>query len=244
MRFTLNIRQHFCPVHTFFTLYICSYMHHFFPFKDQHLWLLPERCIFWEDQKALILSDSHFGKTGHFRKSGIPVPQQLFLEDMQRLVAVIQHYKPEQLIVVGDFFHSSSNKEHDFFARWRNDLSQLNILLVKGNHDILKATWYETINVKLYSEELLRLNNIAFVHDCKEIASHTAHTDAYFITGHFHPAVYVKTGRRQSISLPCFYFTDEYAILPAFSKFSGHAAINQKKTDKVFAIAERDVIEL
>ena len=30
--------------------------------------------MFWEEEKALIVSDLHFGKTGHFRKSGIAVP--------------------------------------------------------------------------------------------------------------------------------------------------------------------------
>jgi hypothetical protein len=44
--------------------------HQHFYFREQHFWLSPERVIYWEDEKALILSDSHFGKTGHFRKSG------------------------------------------------------------------------------------------------------------------------------------------------------------------------------
>ena len=41
---------------------------------DQQFWLTTERTMFWEDEKSLIVSDLHFGKTGHFRKSGIAVP--------------------------------------------------------------------------------------------------------------------------------------------------------------------------
>ena len=77
----------------------------------QTLWLSPERCIYWEEQKALIVSDLHFGKTGHFRKSGIPVPQNIYKEDLQRLVSQIQHFNASHLIVVGDLFHSVANKE-------------------------------------------------------------------------------------------------------------------------------------
>jgi hypothetical protein len=33
-------------------------------------------------------------------------------------------------------------------------------------------------------------------------------------------------------------------VLPAFSKFSGLALIEKKKTDKVFAIANNDLIEV
>src|SRR5438132_11874266 len=83
--------------------------------------LSAERCIFWEEEKALILSDLHFGKTGHFRKSGIAVPQSIFKEDLQRLISQIQHYKPEQLLVVGDMFHSSAHKELEYLLKWRND---------------------------------------------------------------------------------------------------------------------------
>ena len=103
--------------------------------------LSPERCIFWEDKKTLILSDLHLGKTGHFRKSGIAIPQGVFKEDMQRLVTQLQIFKPQQVIIIGDMFHSESNKEHDLFLKWRQDFSALPIHLVKGNHDILKEEW-------------------------------------------------------------------------------------------------------
>ena len=45
--------------------------------------LSPERVMYWEKQKTLIIADLHIGKTGHFRKSGIPVPQNVFKEDLQ-----------------------------------------------------------------------------------------------------------------------------------------------------------------
>lgn len=218
--------------------------HQHFYFKDQHLWLSHERVIFWEDQKALIVSDTHFGKTGHFRKSGIPLPQNVFLEDLQRLFALIQFYKPEQLIVVGDFFHSNANKEHLLFEKWRNDISQLAILLVKGNHDILHKDFYKKINVQLFSDELLRINSLAFIHDAAHIQKHPSNADAYFFTGHLHPGVFIKGKSRQSLTFPCFYFSDEFAVLPAFSKFSGVAIVDKKKTDTVFAIVNDALIEV
>ncbi|HEY1022611.1 MAG TPA: metallophosphoesterase, partial [Flavisolibacter sp.] len=108
----------------------------------QNLWLSAQRSLFWEEEKALVVSDLHFGKTGHFRKSGIAVPQTVYKEDMQRLVSLLHYFKPSQLIVVGDFFHSSANIELDWFKRWRENFSALKITLVKGNHDILTDAWY------------------------------------------------------------------------------------------------------
>ncbi len=218
--------------------------HRYFNFKDQHFWLSPERVIFWEDEKALILSDSHFGKTGHFRKAGVPVPQNIFLEDLQRLFNLLQFYKPEQLIVVGDLFHSKSNKEHLLFEKWINDFTQLEVLLVKGNHDILNTGWYDQVKINVFAEEPLRIRNLAFIHHYADIEKFPQHTDAYFLTGHLHPGISIRGKSRQHLSFPCFYFNEAFGVLPAFSKFSGLALINKKKTDNVFAIVNSELIEL
>lgn len=217
---------------------------HCFNFRDQHLWLSPERAIFWEDQKTLILSDSHFGKTGHFRKAGIPMPQHIFIEDLQRLFNLLQFYKPEQLIVVGDFFHSRTNKEHLLFEKWRNDFTQLEILLVKGNHDILHRDWYAQTKINVFDASPLRISTFAFMHDYADIEKHTDHADAYFLTGHLHPGISIRGKSRQHLSFPCFYFNDAFGVLPAFSKFSGLALIKKNKTDHVFAIANGELMAI
>ena len=77
-----------------------------FTIKGQRLVLHPSRVIFWEEESALILSDLHFGKSGHFRKSGIPIPQNVYKEDLQRLVTLVQYFNPRQMIIAGDLFHS------------------------------------------------------------------------------------------------------------------------------------------
>ncbi len=200
----------------------------------QTFWLSPERCIYWEDQQSLILSDLHFGKTGHFRKSGIAVPQNLYKEDLQRLVGLVQFYKPRQLIVVGDLFHSVENKEMEFFKKWRNDFSELAIQLVKGNHDILKKEWYRSADITVHDKHY-NISGICFVHDIAE-ACPPGDTIKYYISGHIHPCVILKGMGKQTISLPCYYFAENFAVLPAFSKFTGGAVIEPKQTDTVFAI--------
>lgn len=201
---------------------------------DETLWLSTERCIFWQEQKTLIVSDLHFGKTGHFRKSGIPVTTKVYKEDIHRLVSQIQYFKPERLIVVGDFFHSVANKELDYFIRWRKDFSQLQFRLVKGNHDILHKQWYSEADI-VVDDPNLHIGNFCFVHDIKDVCENTTAVTYYF-SGHVHPCITIKGLARQSLSLPCFYFSESFAILPSFSKFTGGASISIKNTDKVFAI--------
>lgn len=200
----------------------------------QTLWLSTERCIYWEEQKSLIVSDLHFGKSGHFRKAGIGIPQNIYKEDLQRLFSQVQHYKPTRLIVVGDLFHSAVNKELDLFVRWRNDLSQLDFQLVKGNHDILKKDWYKEANIHV-SNEHLAIENFCFVHDIAA-ACDPGKEITYYFSGHIHPCISLKGLGKQSIKLPCYYFGETFAVLPAFGKFTGTALIEKNKKDQVFAI--------
>ena len=213
-----------------------------FILHQQTLWLSPARCIYWEEEKALILSDLHFGKTGHFRKSGIGVPQNIFKEDLQRLFTQIQFFKPETLLIAGDMFHSHANKEIDFFLKWRNDFSNINFHLIKGNHDVLSNKFYEEANIKIVKKKLA-VKNFCFTHD---IADECENDDEKLFTfsGHIHPGIKVNGVGKQSFMLPCFYFSDNYAVLPAFSYFTGLYKVRPKSNDNVFALVENKVIKM
>jgi len=216
--------------------------------KEQQLWLSPERLVFWENEKALIISDLHFGKTGHFRKSGIAVPQHVYKEDLQRLVTQIQYFQPNQLIIVGDFFHSEMNKELDLFKKWRENFSAIDFHLVKGNHDILHNDWYDQCSIQLCDEHK-SISTFTFIHDITVVGRLTTDdrqptTDNYFFSGHIHPGIRMNGAGKQSLCLPCFYFGKEYAVLPAFSHFTGVAVIEPKRNENVFAIVGKKLVQL
>ena len=224
--------------------------HRYFNFRNQHLWLSSERVIFWEDEKALILSDSHFGKTGHFRKSGIAIPPSVYREDLQRLVVQIQYFQPRELIIVGDMFHSHANKELELFLKWRSDLAGIHIRLVRGNHDILKDEWYQQAGIDLSSQTLSR-KDFHFVHDISDqlkqgngFIKNISEERSYFFSGHIHPGIRLNGMGKQSLCFPCFYFGKKYAVLPAFSRFTGVAMIYPDAEEEVFAIVNQELIQL
>lgn len=214
----------------------------FFTWFDKNLWLCPERCVFWEDEKALIVSDLHIGKTGHFRKSGIAVPQRVYTEDLQRLLTLILSFKAEQLIIVGDLSHSYNNRELELFQKWRHDFSLLAIHLVKGNHDILKESWYKQANIEVHHHQLA-IGNFNFCHDFNNGVP-AEHQPAYLFSGHFHPGVKVRGMGKQSLYFPCFHFTSTCCVLPAFSRFTGLAPIEREENDHVFAIVDNSILKL
>ena len=205
--------------------------------QDNVFWLSPERSVYWEEQQALIISDLHFGKTGHFRKSGIAVPQTVFKNDLQRLFHLVQFFKPSQLLIVGDMFHSEENKEIDLFKRWRKDIGHISVKLIKGNHDILLDSLYADMEIELYGESM-QIDDFIFTHHPVE------NNEAYVFSGHIHPGVRISGLGKQSLRFPCFYFTPTQAILPAFGGFTGFVSIEPAKQDKVFAIVNNSIVAL
>jgi DNA ligase-associated metallophosphoesterase len=193
--------------------------------------------MYWEQEAALIVSDLHFGKTGHFRKSGFAIPQAVYKEDLQRLLAQIQHFKPRQLIIVGDLFHSEENRELELFKKWRADFNGLELHLVRGNHDILQDSWYREAKISVH-ENYLELGEFIFIHDIADANDESAeiNRDSYIFSGHIHPGIRINGAGKQSLCFPCFYFGKRFAVLPAFSRFTGVALIDPQEDENVFAL--------
>jgi DNA ligase-associated metallophosphoesterase len=212
-----------------------------FTIAGQQIWLSPLRAIFWEKPKVLIVSDLHFGKTGHFRKAGIAVPQYIYRNDLQRLFDLIQYFKPVKIIMAGDFFHSSANKEAELFGKWRQDHQHISIQLVMGNHDILSEDWYLSNCIEVH-KEVYNEGPFSFVHEWS--ADLDTETDTYYFSGHIHPGVRLNGAGRQSLRLPCFYFDKKNAILPAFSEFTGLSMLEPSAVSRVFVIANQQILSL
>jgi len=202
--------------------------------EHQHLILDAGKAIYWMDESMLILSDLHLGKAGHFRKHGIAVPGDIHSKDLQKLDYLINRYKPKKITFLGDLFHSDLNVEWDFFEAWLENQSS-EIILVKGNHDILPDKVYQSTRMHLFDDLIMR--PFHFTHEKKDSAY-------YNISGHVHPAVRLKGKAKQGLTVPCFYFSRGFGLLPAYGSFTGTYKIRPKVGDLVFATTGDQVIAL
>lgn len=212
-----------------------------FHFLDQNLLLLPEKCIFWENEKTLILADIHLGKVGHFRKAGIGIPKQMEQDDLASISDLIHHYKAEQIIFLGDLFHSDMNNDWDWLVLWRSLFKNIQITLVLGNHDILNQKFYKELDFDI-CDSLVR-GPFLFSHEPLKPQKLAAETH-YVMCGHVHPGVTLRGTGRQLLTLPCFHFGTSQCVLPAFGKFTGRVSVKNIKSDRVFAILKDKVISL
>lgn len=203
---------------------------------DEQFGLYPQKAIFWRAQKALLLSDLHLGKINHFRKAGIPVPQKANDHNLEVFIDLVHACCPERIICLGDLFHSHYNTEWEVFGEVVKHFSNATFELVQGNHDIMGKYQYSRKGIAVH--ESLQIGKFLLTHHPLE----SVPEGVYNIAGHIHPGVSLRGRGRQAITLPCFYFSDRQAFLPAFGKFTGLAKILPKKEDRVFVVAEEKVI--
>jgi DNA ligase-associated metallophosphoesterase len=208
---------------------------------NQDLLLLPQKAIFWQQEKALMAADVHLGKVGHFRKAGIAVPRNMEQNDLGVLSDLVFEHQPEKLILLGDFFHSDINADWDWFVLWRSQFPKLEIILIRGNHDIIDEDNYKRLNIILL-DELLTGPFLMLHHPLTDADLELA--KGYVLCGHIHPGISLAGKARQQVTLPCFAFGSRQAVLPSFGKFTGRVAIRSIKTDKIFAIANDKVVAI
>jgi hypothetical protein len=82
---------------------------------------------------------------------------------------------------------------------------------------------------------------------CRWAASRCATTPravpgAYVLAGHWHPCVRVEGRALDRLRLPCFWFGEAVGVLPAFGEFTGMHPIRRTEGDRVYAVAEGQVV--
>jgi len=204
---------------------------------NQHLLLLPQKAIYWQQEKALIVADVHLGKVGHFRKAGIAVPRDMEQGDLGALSDLIHDHQPEKIIFLGDLFHSDMNNDWDWFALWRRHFPKLKIILIKGNHDIINDKHYLELDVELHQELVVGPFQMQH-HPLNE----DEQADGHVFCGHIHPGVSLSGKARQHITLPCFAFGNRQVILPSFGKFTGKVVLRHQHHDRIFGVLNDSVI--
>jgi DNA ligase-associated metallophosphoesterase len=205
---------------------------------EEILELWPQKAVLWRKKNILFIADLHLGKINHFRRSGIAVPSKANDRNLELLLDLINLTKPERVICLGDLFHSHYNPEWEVFGEVVKHFRNISFELVLGNHDIMSDVQYVRKGIVLH--DTLKVTPFIFTHHpMTEIEM-----QCYNIAGHIHPGVNLRGKGKQSLTLPCFYFGECSALLPAFGMFTGLAKIRPKKEDKIFVIVEDKIVEV
>lgn len=196
--------------------------------------------MYWPRERTLFVADFHLGKVAAFRHAGMALPAGTTTQAVMRLSRCIEATGAQRMVFLGDFLHSKAARAPrtlERFAGWRREHAQLDIIMVRGNHDAHAGDPPGDWRMACVEEgELLG----AFV-----LAHHPgALVGGYALCGHIHPAVRMMDGSGEGLKLPCFWFARDHAVLPAFGEFTGTAVVRPTRGDGVYVIADDRVIAM
>jgi DNA ligase-associated metallophosphoesterase len=206
--------------------------------------LLPERAALWERAGTLVLADAHLGKAAAFRAAALPMPGGTTTTALARLSVALDRTAARRLLLLGDFFHARAGRAGrtlEAIAAWRERHADLEVVLVRGNHDRGAGDPPEDWRFTCCDEPLVE-PPFAFRHfPVEEPVQGPA---GYVLAGHVHPAIHLLGAGRQSERLPCFLFGERQALFPAFGGFTGGAGVRPRRGDRAYVIADDEVVEI
>jgi DNA ligase-associated metallophosphoesterase len=196
------------------------------------LLLLPEKAVFWPARQMLIIADIHFGKAASFRALGVPVPRGTTTENLAGLDLLIARHGARHVVFLGDFLHAraahASSTQQAMLA-WRQGRPNLDLTLVRGNHDKHAGDPAAALGIELVDEPHT-VGPFAFCHHPDLDMDPDA---GYALAGHVHPA-WVLATRFDALRLPCFVVGKERMILPSFGSFTGGHVVTRAAGDTIY----------
>lgn len=209
------------------------------------LLLLPERAALAEATGTLLVADLHLDKPEAYRREGVAIPEGILEETLARLAEVLEAHQPREVVVLGDLLHSARGADAvtaDRFAAWRA-AHPVPMRLVGGNHDRGVARHLDAWAIEDAGNSALLGaggERLGLHHDPD--ATGEARVGGR-IAGHLHPMASIASGTRHLV-LPCFHLAGSVLVLPAFTAFARGVRVHPEPGDRVFAIAERRVIDV
>lgn len=203
-----------------------------------------DRTLHWPRENVLIFTDPHFGKASAFRSAGIPLPGGTTDSDLSRLCKALEDTRPQRVVILGDFFHHKTGQSQDVLEKiqiCRQQFLATRFDLVLGNHDLKSAPLPASWQIHVHPHDLI-IPPFHFIHkpgDIKRVSD--THRQYYSMAGHVHPGIRLRRKVGFGRTLPCFWFGERTALLPAFSLFTGTYQIKPRPQDHVIAVGNDSV---
>lgn len=213
-------------------------------FAGETIRLMPERAMFLPVHGVLLVADLHLGKAETYRSLGVPMPEGIAEESLDRLERAARRANPQSIIVLGDLVHCEEGMEDpviELFQQWRRRVT-ITISLIGGNHDAgvsIPRSW----RIENDGHER-RLGPFLLRHEPRPFDQKVGDDDPSVVAGHLHPVLSLGSGARRVLA-HAFVVDPKQVILPAFTPFARGARVQPDPDTgrRVFPIADGRVVE-
>lgn len=165
---------------------------------------LVDRCLYWPEEKMLVVGDLHLGYENMLSEQGTSIPLRQLKETkeiLERIFLKLKDKKVEKIILLGDikhYFGGILKQEYEDFKElvkfFEKNVENVKIIVTKGNHDKIFESFAES-NVEFVDYYLEK--GVLFLHgDDKSVKNCynliKSKKTKLIVVGHFHPAYILK----------------------------------------------------
>jgi len=206
---------------------------------DQTFELLPQRGLFWFEQRTLLISDPLFGKANAVPSRGVPYSGTAKASTLNRLTTLLNFFEPDLLLVLGDLVEPAEKHNEeliDGLLFWRRQFQDVNVMRLH-NGAPSTAEFLAEFRMKETTENQF-LSPFEF-----QVEFGPA--DGFVIAGRPHPAIKIVDREvGTGVKAPCFHLQSACLKLPAFCSAKDAVAISPRDGDRVFIVGPNEVVEL
>jgi uncharacterized protein len=196
------------------------------------VWLDARRALWLAGPRILVVADLHWGYVASHRARGNLLPEWGDGDIEARLGALVQDYRPAEMIWLGDSLHTLAGRVAA--ERYIGENASTPVSVVAGNHDL---RW------KRAGDRTLVRNGYFLHHGDKELPVPDGHVE---VIGHHHPAVTWYDGAGGNLKLPALVESARRLILPAFSPWAAGTPWNGnlQAGESLWAVSPRRVFRI
>jgi metallophosphoesterase superfamily enzyme len=192
------------------------------------------RAVWLPRSRCLAVGDLHLGEAWARRARGQLVPLSGGDSAVARLKSLLEDYRPERLVLLGDIVHAALPLEGirsavtDLASLEREGLT---LDLCLGNHDRHLPRQLERWGLRWKTVSQIALPEAVLFHGDVPVAPPSSPAadgrERWRIQGHLHPALVLDDGVASRVKVPCFLVAPGRLVLPAFSEMAAGVAVDR-----------------
>ncbi len=188
--------------------------------------------LFHKRERWLAVADLHFGYELSQRAAGWLVPMWGMKSISERLLRLVDEYRPLRLIILGDLVHdqTAAVEARELVEKIRDFCEPI---VVAGNHD-------RKVRGQIELFDSWETEQFYFHHG--HCLAET--TDRIQIIGHHHPAGTVTDGAGLRLKCPAFVQQSRCWIMPAFSPWASGTSWAQDEQSRIWLCSPERVLRL